>query len=329
VEISDVKEKLNLVREAVAEVVVGLEDVVDTLLVALLSEGHVLLEGHPGLGKTTLAKTFAHVLGGEYKRIQMTPDMLPADVLGVNVYNQRTGTWSLRRGPVFTNVVLADELNRASPKVQSAFLEVMQERQVTIEGETLEMVQPFIVLATQVPYGEAGTYPLTNVQNDRFTFKIFMDYLELEDEVDIISRIDSIETANTDPVLEPIEVMDLVKISRSIFVHKRVHQYIVDLVSRMRRNPYVRAGPSPRASIGLMKGGRVRALMDGRSFVIPDDVKTLISNTLKHRIELTPQATVDEVSIDELIGKILEETPVPKGVEEEKDKRKNGIYVPN
>ena len=315
-EVSEVQEKLSRVREAVAEVIVGLDDVVDALLVALISEGHVLLEGLPGLGKTTLAKTFAQVVGGEFKRIQMTPDMLPADVLGVNVYNQRDGTWSLRKGPIFSNILLVDELNRASPKVQSAFLEVMQERQVTLEGERLTMELPFMVIATQIA-GGAGTYPLTPVQVDRFSYKVSLGYPSVEDEVEIIGRIDSIERANTDPVLKPGEAVELADLARSVFVHKRVRQYVVDLVSNLRKNRHVRVGPSPRASIWLLKGGRVRALIEGRGHVIPDDIKALSHNVIGHRVELTHQAQAEEISVDSLVAEVLEVTPVPKGLEEE------------
>lgn len=313
-EAGEVRERLTLVREAVAEVVVGLDDVVDALLVALLSEGHVLLEGLPGLGKTTLAKTFAQVVGGDFKRIQMTPDMLPADVLGVNVYNQRDGTWNLRKGPIFSNILLVDELNRASPKVQSAFLEVMQERQVTLEGERLPMKLPFMVIATQIA-GGAGTYPLTPVQTDRFSYKVSLDYPSVENEVEIIGRIDSIERANTDPVLKSGEVLELADLARSVFVHKRVRQYVVDLVSNLRKNRHVRVGPSPRASIWLLKGGRVRALIEGRGHVIPDDIKELACNVIGHRIELTHQAQAEEISVDSLVAEALEDTAVPKGLE--------------
>ncbi len=314
-ELSEIQEKLAHVRKEVEQVIVSLDEVVDALLVALLSQGHVLLEGLPGLGKTTLAKTFAHAVGGEFKRIQMTPDLLPADVLGVNVYNQKDATWNLRKGPVFANVVLADELNRASPKVQSAFLEVMQERQVTIEGETLPMKLPFMVIATQIPYGEAGTYPLTSVQMDRFAYKMSLDYPSVDDEVEIISRIDEIERANLDPVLQPHEVMELMEQAGSLYVHNRVRRYIVDLVSMLRGNHQVKAGPSPRASIWLLKGARVRAMMEGREYVIPDDVKALALNALRHRVELSPQAEVNEVSVESLVAEALEATTVPKGLE--------------
>ena len=314
VEVGEVQEKLARVRGEVGKVVVGLGEVVDTLLIALLSGGHMLIEGMPGLGKTILSRTFAEAIGGEFKRIQMTPDLLPSDVLGVNVYNQRDGSWALRKGPVFTNILLVDELNRASPKVQSAFLEVMQERQVTLEGQTHPMKVPFMVIATQMP-GGAGTYPLSGVQIDRFAYKVAVDYPSAEDEVEVVRRIDQIERSNTDAVWESDDIVELTEASRSVYVSGKVHSYIVDLVSNVRRNRHVRFGPSPRASIWLLKGGRVRALMEGRGYLIPDDVKSLVREVIRHRVELTPRAEAEEISVESLIADALESTPVPKGIE--------------
>jgi len=244
----------------------------------------------------------------------MTPDLLPSDVLGVNVYNQRDGSWALRKGPVFTNILLVDELNRASPKVQSAFLEVMQERQVTLEGQTHPMKAPFMVIATQMP-GGAGTYPLSGVQIDRFAYKVAVDYPSAEDEVEVVRRIDQIERSNTDAVWESDDIVELTEASRSVYVSGKVHSYIVNLVSNVRRNRHVRFGPSPRASIWLLKGGRVRALMEGRGYLIPDDVKSLVGEVIGHRVELTPRAEAEEISVDSLIAEALESTPVPKGIE--------------
>jgi len=312
-ELSAINSEINRIKEQVQKVVIGLDKVLDLLIIAVLSEGHVLLEGHPGLGKTTTAKTFAESIGGEFKRIQMTPDMLPADILGVNVYNPLDGTWAQRLGPIFGNVVVLDELNRASPKVQSAFLESMQETQVTIEGQTIPLKKPFIVIATQVPYGEPWTYPLTSVQADRFAFLVSMDYPEWEVERRLIENIHSIESTGVEPVLSLERLLEIAERSKTVFVHERVSSYIVDLVNLLRSNRYIRSGPSPRASIWLLKGSQVRAMMEGRNFVIPDDVKFLAEPVLIHRIRLTPQARAEGVERRQLINEALNTVPVPKG----------------
>ena len=298
--------------EEVSKVIVGKRDVVEMLLVALLCEGHVLLEGVPGIGKTSLARTFAQAMGGSFKRIQMTPDLLPADVLGSNVYNPRDGTFSLRRGPIFANVVLTDELNRTSPKTQSALLEVMQEKQVTIEGTTIPFEGPFMVLATQIPYGSAGTYPLTEVQIDRFAFRINMGYPSFEEEVEILSRIDAIESTAISKVTGPDEVMMLVSKIADVHVSDRVRRYIVSLIDGLRKNGGVRLGPSPRASIWILKGGRVKAMLEGRDYIIPDDVKFVAPHALGHRIHLMPELEAEERGTEELVERVLKDTPVPK-----------------
>ena len=313
-EISEVQEILASIKAEVAKTVVGYDDVVDILLAAMLSGGHVLIEGPPGIGKTTLAKTFAQAIGGSFKRIQMTPDLLPADVLGVNVYNQQRGDWELKRGPVFSNVLLVDELNRASPKVQSAFLEVMQEKQISIEGETLTLDPPFMVLATQVPNTGTGTYLLTDVQLDRFGFKLDLNYPEDSVELQVLSDIDRIESNGVEEVVSPEIVVSLSERVKQVFVHERVQSYIVSLVLWLRGNPAVLSGPSTRASIWLMKGARALALVNGRDYVIPDDVKHLANSILVHRMEQTSMSRAQEININRLVGEALEKIPVPKEV---------------
>jgi MoxR-like ATPase len=314
-EIRQVQGNLENIRDNVKEVIVGLDNVVELLLISMISEGHILLEGQPGLGKTTLANTFAQSIGGDFSRVQMTPDLLPSDILGVNIYKPYDSTWALRRGPVFANVVLIDELNRASPKVQSAFLQVMQERQVTIENETIKIEAPFMVIGTQLPLGEPGTYPLTSVQIDRFAYRAEMNLPDHDAEYRIINGIDRIESVEVKPVLDAENVLEMVELSRRVYVDEKVTHYIVDLVQTIRSNPLISMGPSPRASIWLYKGARVRALMDGRTYVIPDDVKSLVNNVISHRLILTPEARLEDISVKRLIEETLKELTVPKELE--------------
>lgn len=310
----EIAEHIDKLRRNVASVVIGLEEITDLLLVALISGGHVLLEGPPGIGKTTLAKTFAMSLGCKYKRIQMTPDLLPADILGVNVFKQNTGTWELRKGPIFSDIILVDELNRASPKVQSAFLEAMQESQVSIEGETLPLSNPFMVIATQVPYAGVGTYLLTDVQIDRFAFKIDVGYPENDSEMIILSRIDEIDKAKVSSVLSEPTLKEISKQAANVYVHQRTKQYILEIIKHLRENPFIRTGPSTRAGIWFMKGARTLALLDGRDYTIPDDVKRIAKNVLAHRIELTPQAMAEQIEVASLISDVLVQVEVPKGL---------------
>ena len=311
-----IKEKFDALKTNIAEVIVGLEEVTEMMLVSLISGGHILLEGPPGLGKTTMAKTFAQSIGGSFNRVQMTPDMLPSDILGVNVYNPLDYTWVLRRGPIFSNLVLLDELNRASPKVQSAFLQVMQELQVTIENETLEVPQPFMVIATQLPLGELGTYPLTNVQVDRFAYRIELGNPSAEVELEIIQRIDSIEVGIVEGVISGSEILELMAKVRTVHIEPVLEKYIVDIVQDIRNNDYIRLGPSPRASIWLYKGAKALALVRGREFVVPDDVKGLVKHVVPHRIELNQEARFQEIQLMTLIKETLNRVPVPKGFDD-------------
>jgi len=294
---------------------VGNPDIIRLMIVALLSQGHVLLEGNPGLGKTTLAKAFAETIGGNFKRIQMTPDSLPADILGTYVYDQKIGTFELRKGPIFANLVLVDELNRATPKAQAALLEAMQERQVTLEGETMKLDEPFMVIATQVRYGTPGTYPLSEVQSDRFAFSVHVDYPSGEDEMKIISGIDAIEAGRCELILNPRQVMEAVARAREVFVAEPVKRYIISLSEHLRASDYLSMAPGSRGAIVLHKGSRALASLEGRDHVIPDDVKFLAPYALMHRIFLKPEALAEEVTPNQLISEMLEKVPVPKTAE--------------
>jgi MoxR-like ATPase len=292
--------------------IVGKKEVIKMMLVALISEGHILLEGPPGTAKTLMAKTFAQATGLDFARIQMTPDTLPADILGTVVYDVRSGDFHVRRGPIFANIVLVDELNRAPPKTQAAFLEVMQERQVTIEGVSHPVDRPFLVLATQIPYGSPGTYPLSEVQVDRFAYKVRVSHATPEEEVKILELADLIEAGQVRQVAGKKQVLELVEEARKVYVSAPVKQYIVDLVTGLRKNHALLEGPSARASIWMMKAGRAHALISGRSYVIPDDVKAVAPHVLRHRLQLRREI-VEEVSEDQVVEEILSITPVPKG----------------
>jgi len=291
---------------------VGNPDIVRLMLVALLSQGHILLEGNPGLGKTTLAKAFAETIGGDFKRIQMTPDVLPADILGTHVYDQRSGTFELRKGPIFANLVLVDELNRATPKAQAALLEAMQERQVTLEGETMKLGQPFMVIATQMQYGTAGTYPLSEVQSDRFALSVHVGYPSVEDELKVITGIDAIEAGRCEVVLSPAQVLDEQVRAREVFVAEAVKRYTIALGEYLRNSDRLSTAPGSRGVITLHKGARALASLEGRDHVIPDDVKFLAPYVFQHRVFLKPEALAEDITPAQLISEMLEKVPVPK-----------------
>ena len=295
----------------ISRVVVGKDDLKEMLLVALLSGGHVLIEGLSGTGKTTLARTFAQIIGGEFKRIQFTADMLPADVTGFYAYTLG-GEGTFNPGPVFANIILADELNRTTPRTQAALIEAMQERQVTIERETHPLPRLFMVVASQLAYGAEGTYPLTEVQADRFMFRLWSGYPNKGEEEDVIQRIDYLDAPDAKSVTTPEEISMLQQAARGVYVSPEVVNYIVTLVGQVRRDQDVLLGPSPRASISLYKGSRALALLEGRDFVLPDDAKRLAAPSMSHRIRLKVEAEVEDITPMLIIERALEGVPVPK-----------------
>ncbi len=304
-----IKRKIDVVLDEVSKVVVGKQSELRVILASIVSEGHILLEGVPGVAKTTLAKAIATALGLEFSRIQFTPDLLPADVLGTYVYDQRSGEFRFRRGPIFANIILADEINRASPRTQSAFLEAMQERQVTVEGVRMELPRPFIVIATMNPIELEGVYPLPEAQVDRFLVKVRLDYPSREEEIEIVRRSDYIESWPVSPVLSRDAVLDMIEQAKSVKVSEPILNYIVDIIRATRRHPKLELGASPRAAISLMKAARSLALLEGREYVTPDDVKLVAIPVLRHRVK--PRQTLDAVNIDSIISDVLETIPTP------------------
>ncbi|GAB4438448.1 MAG: MoxR family ATPase [Chloroflexi bacterium OHK40] len=299
-------------QEEIARAIVGKEQVVELLLVALLCEGHVLLEDVPGTGKTTLARAVAAALGCSFQRIQFTPDLLPSDVTGLSFFNQKLGEFQFRRGPIFAQVVLTDEINRATPRTQSALLEAMQERTVTIDGETRPLPRPFLVLATQNPVELEGTFPLPEAQLDRFLLRLQLGYPSVEEEEEILQRYERASPLEAiAPVLSAEELRGLQVEVRAVGVAPVVRRYIVELVRATRAHPDVELGASPRGSLALYQTAQARAALRGRTFVLPDDVKALAEPVLNHRLLLSPEARLRGRSPSAVLAQILAQTPAP------------------
>lgn len=289
--------------------VVGKREIVEALLVGLLCEGHILLEGVPGVAKTTLAKTFSDVTGLGFKRVQGTVDTLPADVVGTYIFDAAKTSFKLQKGPIFTNILLIDEINRNSPKTNSAVLEAMQERQVTISGETMGLPYPFMIIATQSPLEFHGVFPLPEVLIDRFLLSLNVDYPSAEEETLIATRFGAPSSDKIEPALAKDEVSRLIDLTRQVYLASHVQSYIVSIVQRTRQVPGLSLGASPRASIALSKASRVGALLRGRMFVTPDDVKQYAPLVLRHR--LVPSTSVGAPSMEEVVRTILQETSIP------------------
>ena len=302
------------------QIIVGQKHLVESLLIGLLSDGHVLLEGVPGLAKTLAIKTLASLIDAKYSRIQFTPDLLPADVVGTMVYSQKDESFQVKKGPIFANFVLADEINRAPAKVQSALLEAMQERQVTIGKETFLLPEPFLVLATQNPIEQEGTYPLPEAQVDRFMLKVIVDHPKQEEEKLIIRQNINGEKFNVKPILKAEEIIEARKVVRQVYLDEKIERYIVDIVFATRYpekydlkelKDMIGFGGSPRASINLALAARTYAFIKRRGYVIPEDVRAVAHDVLRHRIGLTYEAEASNVTSDEIVSKILNKVEVP------------------
>jgi MoxR-like ATPase len=316
-DVKRVQEHAARILDEVERAVVGKREALELILVGLLADGHVLLEDFPGLAKTLAARSFASVTSIGFRRIQFTPDLMPSDVTGSSIWNQREGDFEFRPGPIFTNLLLADEINRAPPKTQAALLEAMQERQVTIEGVTHPLARPFLVLATQNPIEYEGTYPLPEAQLDRFLLRVGFGYPSRGDEWELLSR--RLERREDDVVLEPVldsaMLLELQAAVEQVHVGEAVGNYIVELVSATRTSGSTAVGASPRGSLALLKASRCRAALAGRDFVTPDDVKELAVPALAHRLMLKPELWVQRLSADDVVRELLQSVPTPAAEE--------------
>ncbi|MFX0047503.1 MAG: AAA family ATPase [Candidatus Hermodarchaeota archaeon] len=309
--VEPIREIAQEVLSEVSRVIVGYGDILQQLFIALLVNGHVLLEGVPGLGKTVMAKTFAKTLGISFRRVQFTPDLLPADITGTKIFDQNEGAFVLQKGPLFANIVLADEINRSAPKTQAALLEAMAERQITIEGETLPLEKPFMVVATENPVEMEGTYPLPEAQLDRFIMKLWLEYPEKEEEVDIMRRQISGDSPSVEAITSGEELLAAQKLMNMVYIDDRILKYIRDIILKTRNHPQIALGCGPRASLVLMKCSKARAAILGRVYVTPDDVRALVVPALNHRILLKPEAELEGLDVKTVVKNIIEDIPIP------------------
>ncbi|MBI4394804.1 MAG: MoxR family ATPase [Candidatus Omnitrophica bacterium] len=314
------QETIETLFREIGKVIVGQRYLVERLLIGLLADGHVLLEGVPGLAKTMSVRTLAHAIDAKFQRIQFTPDLLPADLIGTLVYNPKDGGFTTKKGPIFANIILADEINRAPSKVQSALLEAMQEHQVTVGESTFPLPEPFMVLATQNPIEQEGTYPLPEAQVDRFMMKLIVSYPNKKEEKEILERMSTGEKIEIEPVLDPKTIFDLRKIVNQIYIDEKVKDYILDIVFATRYpeqfkleslKPLIAYGASPRASIMLTTAAKAHAFLRGRGYATPEDVKQIGLDVLRHRVIVTYEAEAEEVSSEKVVSQIFDQIEVP------------------
>ncbi len=315
-DLSGLQQNLQKVREEIGKVIVGQEAMVDLLLTALLADGHVLIEGIPGVAKTLTAKLLARVISVDFSRIQFTPDLMPSDVLGTSVFNMKTSEFEFKSGPIFSNIVLIDEINRAPAKTQAALFEVMEERQVTVDGNTYKMKSPYLVVATQNPIEHEGTYRLPEAQLDRFLFKIVVNYPNLEQEINIISRQHNrksqLATEEVHPVLSAESLFSFRQLAQSVHIEENLIKYIAQIIHQTRNNPSLFLGASPRASVAILHSAKAYAALQARDFVTPEDIKIVALPVLRHRIMLNPDKEMEGISADEVVKQIIDKIEVPR-----------------
>jgi len=314
--LEDLKNAVDAIKAELRKVIVGQDQFIELLIVALLADGHVLIEGVPGIAKTVTAKLFAKVLKTDFSRIQFTPDLMPSDVLGTSILNMKSSEFEFKKGPIFSNIVLIDEINRAPAKTQAALFETMEERQATIDGMTYKFSDPFMVLATQNPIEQEGTYALPEAQLDRFIFKIKVDYPSLEEEVKIIAshhqRKGEAPQTSINAILDIASLADYKSKTQSVIVEQKIIQYIAEIVSKTRNHPHLYLGGSPRASISILNTSKAFAAINGRDFVIPEDIKKSLNPVLNHRIILTPEREMEGMTTENVIEMIVQSVEVPR-----------------
>lgn len=315
-DLTELTEKTKQVKEEITAIVVGQEKFIDLLLVALLADGHVLIEGVPGVAKTLSAKLLAKTLDADFKRIQFTPDLMPSDILGTSVFNSKTSDFEFRRGPLFANIVLTDEINRSPAKTQSALFEAMEERQITVDGHTYPLDKPFMVLATQNPIEQEGTYRLPEAQLDRFLFKINVDYPSMENESRMLfnyhNHHNTIDLAKVKKILDKIQILKLKDLVGKVIVEDHLVNYIVQIVHATRKNPSLFLGASPRASIAILTAAKANACLENRDFVTPEDIKFVCFPVLRHRVMLTPEKEMEGIQVDTVIQQIIDKIEIPR-----------------
>ncbi len=316
IDLKNLKVTVTKIKEKIGNIVIGQDEMIEQIMIALLSDGHILIEGVPGVAKTLTAKLFAKSISADYSRIQFTPDLMPSDVTGTSVFNMKTSSFEFRKGPIFGNIILIDEINRSPAKTQAALFEVMEEQQVTVDGQTYKMEEPFVVFATQNPIDQEGTYRLPEAQLDRFLFKIKVDYPNASDELTILKNSHERKGANEITEIEPFitkeEIANFRQQIKELYIDENLQEYIVQIIVKTRNNNALFLGASPRASLNIMIASKAMAAINGRDFVVPDDIKAVAYPVLRHRLLLSPEKEMEGVTTEKVIKQIIESVEVPR-----------------